>query len=86
MVGDERSMALSDAGSEVILLHDRVQELLKDRSLLLVACIKAWDELSKAAPGHPMLPMYDAELCRTCLQRNCALWDVDCERCGLGRY
>ena len=59
MVGDERSMALSDAGSEVILLQDRVQELLKDRSLLLVACIKAWDQIGELSPGHPMLPMLD---------------------------
>lgn len=56
---DARALGLSDAGSEVVLLNDRVQELLRDRSLLLMACIKAWDELSKASPEHPMLPMLD---------------------------
>lgn len=56
---DARALGLSDAGSEVVLLNDRVQQLLKDRSLLLVACIKAWDELGKLRPEHPMLKSLD---------------------------
>ena len=59
MVGDERSMVLSDARSEVALLNDMVQELRRDRGLLLVACIKACDEIGRLSPGHPMLPMLD---------------------------